>query len=70
MSLTNTFHKIIERLETENMNKRFLTFKHSKTHYFQPLMVTKHLQSDLMKINNSPVVTLVALNNNCVECET
>ncbi|PKY60179.1 hypothetical protein RhiirA4_430935 [Rhizophagus irregularis] len=40
MSLTNTFHKIIERLETENMNKRFLTFKHSKTHYFQPLMVT------------------------------
>lgn len=22
MSFTNTFHKIIERLETENMNKR------------------------------------------------
>ncbi|POG64274.1 hypothetical protein GLOIN_2v1484058 [Rhizophagus irregularis DAOM 181602=DAOM 197198] len=40
MSLTNTFHKIIERLETKNMNKRFLMFKHSKTHYFQPLMVT------------------------------
>ncbi|CAB5348896.1 unnamed protein product [Rhizophagus irregularis] len=40
MSLTNTFHKIVERLETENMNKRFLTFKHSKTRYFQPLMVT------------------------------